>query len=65
MLPAVYARSARLLALRHGVTETAGSLGGSSDCAGESHRPVRVLAGAVEWCALKIVRVRASDLAST
>ena len=49
VLPAVYARSARLLALRHGVTETAGSLGGSSDCAGESHRPVRVLAAVYRW----------------
>jgi len=47
------------------VTEFAGSLRGPSDCAGESHRPVRVLVGVVEWCALRTVRVRASDLAST
>ena len=47
------------------VTEFAGSLRGPSNCAGESHRPVRVLVGVVEWCALRTVRVRASDLAST
>ena len=31
------------------VTETAGSVSGSSDCAGESHRPVRVLAAVYRW----------------
>ena len=29
--------------------ETAGSVSGSSDCAGESHRPVRVLAAVYRW----------------
>ena len=65
------ASSLRRIALSAGtwctVTELqiAGSLRGPSDCAGESHRPVRVLVGVVEWCALRTVRVRASDLAST
>jgi hypothetical protein len=65
VLPAVCAGSARLLALCHVVSETAGSLGGSSDSAGESHRPVRVLASASEWWALTIVVVWVSDPAGT
>ena len=31
------------------VTEFAGSLRGPSDCAGESHQPVRVLAAVYRW----------------
>ena len=47
------ASSLRRIALSAGtwctVTEFAGSLRGPSDCAGESHRPVRVLAAVYRW----------------